>query len=322
MNWNGNEKKEMRDIALEHTGKAVKTAIMFPSYSKKCVIEGLKNGKFDSNTFMIAVEKEAKYIETIHNFMRKHFKNYYIHKGPLETLNLDKVLFTGSIFDEKKIDYAFFDFCGNLTHKIAYWLNKYTHCFKTNAKVVFTFYAKNRKKKFEKLIWKHTDKEVLPEVAEKLRYTVHNLLDVIYNGNLIKNIQFDCQTLYLAFEQKEINFDYIYRYKDSSDMVLIGCNVSKEPNGRNDFIEFLDENNEKWGYASQVIRRGRQKKSKTEKNIKKAYIDRLNITCLEDLNKPAIKAWITRFAREDNTTVKAIIAGIKRSLTIRNKKAA
>jgi len=322
MNWNGNEKGEMRTMALEHSGKAVKVAIMFPSYSKKCLKEGLQNGKFNKDTFIIAVEKEAKYIKTIYNFLRSHFKNYYIHKGPLETLKLDKILMTDTIFDEKKIDYAFFDLCGNLTNRITYWLNKYTHCFETDAKVIFTFKAVNRKKKFEKLIWKHTDNQILPKVAEKLRYTVHNLLDFISDGKLIKNIQFNCQTLFMAFEKKEINFDYFYRYRDTTDMFLIGCNIGDTPSGRTDFMTFMDKNNEKWGYASQAIRRGRQKNRKITEAIKKCYLDRLNIKCLTDLDKPAIKAWITRFAKEDNTTVKAVIAGIKRSWTVRHQKAA
>ena len=314
MKWNGNEKKEMRTIALGHEGKAVKVAIMFPSYSKKCIIEGLENGKFDSNTFMIAVEKDSRHIKTIYNFLRSNFKNYYIHKGPLESLKLDKIL------DGRKVDYAFFDFCGNLTQLVAYWLHRYTDCFKTDAKLIFTFYAKNRKKLFEKLIWKHTDKQVLPEVAEKLRYTVHNLLDVIWDGKLIKNIQFDCQTLYLAFERKEINFDYIYRYKDTSDMVLIGCNVSKDPSGRNEFYDFLDKNNEKWEYASQPIRRGWQKNSKVKKNVKQNLLDKLHITCFKDLEKSGVRAWITRIANQNGTSPTRVLAGLKRSLTVRGCK--
>ena len=315
MNWNGNEKGKMRNIALEHKGEAVKVGFGMPSFSCKCIKKGLENGKFNKDTFMIVVEYNAEYIKPIHNFMRKHFNDYYIHKGSIETLELDKVL------DGKKIDYAFFDFCGNLTQQIAYWLYRYTDCFEIDAKLIFTFYAKIRKDLFPKLIWKHTDNQILPKVADKLRYTVHNLLDNIYNGNLVKNIQFDCQTLYLAFEKKEINFDYIYRYKDSSDMVLIGCNMSGEPNGRNDFYDFMDKHNEDWEYASQPIRRGKQKKSKVKNNVKQNLIDKLHITCFKDLEKVGVKAWITRIANQNGTSPARVMAGLKRCLTVRHKAA-
>ena len=88
MNWNGNEKGEMRTMALEHSGKAVKVAIMFPSYSKKCLKEGLQNGKFNKDTFIIAVEKEAKYIKTIYKGCFR--KPLPLWEGMNETLNQPK----------------------------------------------------------------------------------------------------------------------------------------------------------------------------------------------------------------------------------------
>jgi hypothetical protein len=315
--WSKEEKEKMRITALEHTGRASKVAIMLPSYSAKCLIKGLKNGKFNRKTFIIAVEKNYRYAKKLENFLKKNFNNYYLHRSPIEILKLDEVL------DGKKVDYAFFDFCGNLTNRIAYWLHSNARHFKTNAQVVFTFRAIDRIKQFERFIWKKTDKQVLPEVAEKLRHAEHNLLDIVTDGKLIKNIQFDCQTLHLAFERQEIEFDYVYRYRDSSDMVLIGCTIGEEKINEEVFYNLINSYDQTVGYSSQAIRHGwghkrRRKGKKTV--VKVSYIDEIGISSFADLNKPWVKARITKLSKRDNTTPAKVTGGLKRSLTVRGAK--
>jgi hypothetical protein len=113
--------------------------LTLPSDELRDIYEALERKTINRNTFIIAIEKDATKAKKIDIQLKKLFKHYYLHQGPLDTLDLNKVL------NGKKIKLAFFDLCGQITADVANWFIRLNGDeFAENAQVSYTFHQSYR----------------------------------------------------------------------------------------------------------------------------------------------------------------------------------
>jgi len=123
-NYSGTIKRSVRLRAL-HTPKMdnpSKVSVFYPSKEQLCVKEALNLGVINTGTFIIAIENDKDTIPFIRKGMKKlgfrEGKNLYIHEGETVSFkNLEEVL------NGRKIDYAFLDFCGELSIGLLHWID-------------------------------------------------------------------------------------------------------------------------------------------------------------------------------------------------------
>ena len=141
MAWDGTEKAIMRSkIVQKMKGeKASKVAFFMPAASCVDIIEALKTGRINKSTFIVGAEKDTTIKKKIDKKLTAlGIRKFHIHDGKLHTFPLHKVL--GS----QKIDFAFFDFCGDIMPKEMLWFSQTSKCFAVGSRIGFTFSARKR----------------------------------------------------------------------------------------------------------------------------------------------------------------------------------
>ena len=135
MNYHRKVKNEVRTndfISPEIGKKPAKVFIDLPAPGCIDLKELLKNKVINRNTFVIAVEGKSqdetekqhqKNLRKIEKFLKANFKKYYLWGKSFHTLKLDEVL------GKKKVDFAYFDFCGSLSPELFAWFYQYRNCF-------------------------------------------------------------------------------------------------------------------------------------------------------------------------------------------------
>jgi len=130
--WGGRGKNGARSSVVSLAKpKAAKAALFFPGHSCLCVEEARRQGTIDKDTFIVVVERDPAIAKVIRRKMRNF--DYHLHVGEVTTMDLSSVL------GRRRINFAFFDFCGQLTSEIASWISKQTDVFAKGAHVAFTF---------------------------------------------------------------------------------------------------------------------------------------------------------------------------------------
>jgi len=335
-------KARVREYALAkgQLERAAKCVVLLPAEKGHDIELGLKNGLLNRNTFVIAVEKNPIIAKNMGKLLSKNFNNFHVHAGPIETLKLDEV-------GPCKVDYAFLDFCGNLTPQIADWIDQYSNQFVSNNVIHFTFKAINRKKQFQNSIIK-TCPESINNIDRHLENCRNNLVSELFtNGkknqsqynrmsnktNIIISIKAICVALQKTID-REIIFDRIIKYRDTTaEMVLISVTITDKEKTETDIEKIFFDYDGKVGYNSQIRyktppkSKGKRKKYLPGREVYKVEIQhrtRFNIKTRKDLEKPAVKAALTKYANEIAKILKMdpvkkrrqIIAGINRSLTV------
>ncbi len=154
--YNSPTKNSMRDVALGF-GRPSNAALLFPGPQLRCLDQGVKSGMFDpKKTSIICIEKKPDIAKRIKAYLEKHKFNYYLHEGNAD--KLDPTLMR-KFLGEKKLDFAFFDFCNTLNLYTAEWLGNLSNMFKRLAKVSFTFAVPVR-----------TDNSFLPQIDKARLY--------------------------------------------------------------------------------------------------------------------------------------------------------
>jgi hypothetical protein len=266
-NWRRTNKDIARLKAVE-CDKTHKIAVFLPSDSCEDLKEGLENGLIDLNTYLIVVERENDRMKSIEKFLKtKKFKNYYPHLGEVFDLDLEVVL------KDKKVDYMFFDICGNLTAKIANWFNKYQDYFSLNMRMPTTLAIHHRKGEFNSAIETILKNENEKELDELLTVN-NNLLSCNVNkNNLIEHVRSNCQVLYYAFSKRKISITELHIYQDErTPMILINTIIGQSKIEDETFKKIAKEYSKKVSSQSGIVKIKKTKDTKDTKiKITNAY---------------------------------------------------
>ena len=226
------EKNRIRinQVILPQKRKSPKTILVFPAKGCLDLKEMLKSKVINKKTFVIAVEQHKETAKKIENFLKKHFDNYYMHNTVLVSLHLDKIL------KNRKIDLAFFDFCGFFNFEEQSWIYRNYESFKKNASIAFTFKTVDRfdrKDTKESVTQKRYIRFLKGVIDDKLNYTVNNLSRGLWGGkvhdsrkNVIKRIKFYITELFVAFDKKDFDVNSVLTYKDGEEMVFISLTLT------------------------------------------------------------------------------------------------
>ncbi len=176
-----------RSIAVQkHDGKVSECALFLPSKNCECIKEALKTGLVDKNTYIVAVEKNLSYLPSIVSFLSENFNDFEInaHCGSdilekrtrieeIEEMDIFDYPFDSGVYF---FDYAFFDFCGQITDKMAIWMmdNFNEELFKIGAHICFTNEVAFRKNRlFERYDNLHNNGGIV-DICSKLKISLEN----------------------------------------------------------------------------------------------------------------------------------------------------
>ena len=142
-NYDNDRKNPVRTLALSRRCRS-NNAILFPGENMFCLDEGCQSGLFDPRTtMMICIEQNRAKAKRIEGGLQEWgFKNSYVHRGQADKLHADDLNF---VLGNRKVDYAFFDFCGQLTLELFQWgFIHLADVFAPKATVAFTFALQTR----------------------------------------------------------------------------------------------------------------------------------------------------------------------------------
>ena len=340
-NWDFEQKNIARTSALkagiETFPNGVKNALFFPSNTCLDIYEAKDIGLINSKTFLIIVEREEKTIKNIKkNLKRLKLKNFYIHNGEIEDLNLTKVL------KNKKLEYVFFDICGNLTGKIADWFNINQDNFADNMIIPFTFQIAPRRKRANKrgrksknepttlmmAIDKNTknvnDNIVFPSnnnIIESFRY--------MKSQNLLRDINFIIKTIFYSFSNRNISINNAYIYRDLENksplnMIMLNAKLKGQKKENILWEKIVNEHDSKVCNASRIRKNNVVKIVNVKKKgivMSKSIAEELGIYKYRSYAKvpPQKKAWITIKAKKRGDDPKMVHAGIKATFSKKRK---
>jgi hypothetical protein len=140
MRWNFDTKNEVRDIALRRKTPA-KAAILLPGENQLCLRQGVKSGLFDPRkTKLICIDDSPSFAAKIKRVAhRLGFTNdtCFVFAGKADRLTRQMMM---NFFDGRKVDFAFLDFCGQLTRELARWIgHECRDIFEKDSCVSYTF---------------------------------------------------------------------------------------------------------------------------------------------------------------------------------------
>lgn len=340
-NWDFGPKNEARNLALSvtsRTRKPVKTALFFPSDTCLDLIQSLKRGLITRKTYLILVEKEETVIIEIKRFLRKMgFKNYYIHdhKAGIHKLNLTTAL------QGRKLDFMFFDICGNLTPEIAYWFYNNQSNFNKNMMMPTTLAihprgirAKTRGPKKENgRLCKFF--HVVEKETQDIMYdaSIFGKKDNLASSNaeslyLLRDFRLSCKALFHMFSTKNISIEETLIYRDTStNMAMFNIRIIGDKTADNTFESIITAYDKKVCRAKMLrkVRLERTKRRKKTNNTPRVVlVEMAEIAKYKTYeNVPShIKAKITKQANLNKASIKMTHAGYKARLTKLTNRAA
>jgi len=225
--WNGEMKEAARSLAVRSDKKnPAKVYLGLPGSGCKCVREALKQGTIDADTFVIAVERDPETADLIETQLNGLVKDYHLHRDTITTLNIDTVL------QDRKVDFAFLDFCGSLYNELAQWLVDQRHIFTDDAQVAFTFSICPRASSFmnkAKAIFKWfftLDMCEFKMLAKSVDKQLRRKARFIYgsdNGYRFATVASAYAILSLGYHVEITNCD---EYCDTSPMIMVKFRIS------------------------------------------------------------------------------------------------
>lgn len=325
------------------TTSPAKVAIFLPADSCIDVKLALETGVINKRTFLIIVEKAHSAATKIRAYMSKTFpKNgYAICELELEKLDLENVL------EGRKVDYAFLDMCGQITHKVAYWLHKNQDCFTDDAIIGITRYARVRASDpWFSLVAEWMDEQDYFELSAKMeeargdltgdvsvkkvstktlktgKYPANELKDIVTRHRFIHFARVACHITMSALSRKEVEIERVFLYKDNSEMHLIILKIKGSKIPQRDILEPIREYDKTLtSYAARIWptkTEGKKRKRKTKEEIelaKKLSIVVHTITSRRRFTMSAVeKGKITRWAQALGKKPIMVVAGIKATM--------
>ena len=132
--WVNKPNKEgSRYHLFSHVEEPIKTILSFPGSGQMCLKTAVKMGKIDKSTFIIAVEEDSVIADKIQEYLNTLPNESYLHRKSLRYFhNIAKVL------NGRKIDCAFFDFCGLVDLHSTNWIMKHRNNFATGCVIGYT----------------------------------------------------------------------------------------------------------------------------------------------------------------------------------------
>jgi len=340
-NYHSKAKKTVRTIATKKIDKPSKRAIVFPSVEANSTKQNFKTGNFTNKSFLIPVEQNPDIRDEVDLVVAELTKNTVsalackAHSVPLEKyLDLKK---------GEKLDYTFFDICGNETVKIARWFYLYQEYLENGMRLPMTIQVESKRG------FGYNYDAVNNATNGNHNTFVHNLLrkqgtEITLLSSSISPAAWDSlfaqiYLIYCSMPNKEIEFKSINVYNNSDicereegqigklaeEMAMIDMVIndreeldttilSKLKKVFKSYNELICDNSEKVELKHRVRKvRGKAKKSTN----KVAFVDMFNIKTKADLNKTKTIKAIRKYADKQGIKVSNILGGIGRSLTIR-----
>jgi hypothetical protein len=132
--WVNKPNKEgSRQHLFSHVSKPIDAGLFFPGSGQMCIRTAKEMGAIDDNTFIIAVEEDKKTANKIQKYLDTLPNKSYIHRKSLRYFH--KI---AAVLDGKKIDCAFFDFCGLVDLHSTNWIMKHRKNFATGCVIGYT----------------------------------------------------------------------------------------------------------------------------------------------------------------------------------------
>ena len=136
--WNVKEKNTVRSLVCKKTRKPYRNVLLLPGKSSLDIKKMLENGSIDSNTNILAVERDPEVCKKIHKFLsskakKKEIKSFQIFANELHFLPLQ---------GGEDLDFVYLDTCGQLNAKVLSWLATIVQIpgvFAPNAKIYLAF---------------------------------------------------------------------------------------------------------------------------------------------------------------------------------------
>lgn len=327
-NWDFGKKNEARNLALSVIKKAVKTALFFPSDTCLDLIQALKNGLITRKTFLIIVERDEKVIKEIKKFLKKlGFKNYYIHdhKSGVYKLNLTAVL------KGRKLDFMFFDICGNLRPEVAYWFYNNQSNFGKNMMMPTTFAihprgsrAKTRGPKKEdgrlSQFFHIVDRETREILYDASVYGKKNNIVSCEDESeyLLRDFRLTCKALFHIFSTRNISIEETLVYRETNEsktnMAMLNIRILGDKEQDKTFENIIEAYDKKVSGQKKLrkVRKTRKKRSKNKQN-KVTLVEMSEVAKYKTYDKipPYIKAKITRQAKLNKASKTMTHAGYK-----------
>jgi hypothetical protein len=318
--WDLAVRNEVRKFA-EKAKKGRKIALYLPSSKCRDLANAIRLGIINKETLLIIVEgdkdinERKKSLKTIRTFLtRNQLTNVYIHDDRIHKLKLEQVL------EGKKIDFMFFDICGNFSAEIANWFHLNQDHFEDDMYLPMTLaihprgmrQGKSDESKFVNAVNKNTDCTLK---TLQLNDIPNNLLDCeeIQSPNLLRDVRVALKALYFAFSRRNLDISYIRGYRNDdpewhTNMMNLHIKLDGKKVENDTFENIVKTYDKNVSYASQLRRYGRQVNMKIKANVKKvmpktAYAIARHLEIFGNysdlMNIPRGKeAWITILAKK------------------------
>jgi len=145
-------KMAARSVALQFAGAGTPTpsacSILLPGRDLLDVREGLSTGRLTTQTHLIVFEKDAQLaVHILCELRRLGFRNVTLRNEHLEKCDLFGALAPGEL-----VDFAFLDFCNQLTPGICHWLVSNEQYFTPDAVVAITLSTMARNNRLVKAL--------------------------------------------------------------------------------------------------------------------------------------------------------------------------
>jgi hypothetical protein len=286
--WDFEQKNIAREIALGAIKKMSKVAIFFPSDTCMDLRLALKLHRISLTTFLIIVERNPEVVKEIKKYLKKvGFKNYIIHDHYAGVHKLD----LKSVLKGKKVDFMFFDLCGNLKAEIWYWLQQNQDNFTNDASIPMTFAlhprgarakTRGRKKDTGRLTSFYF---AVNKITDDFSYetSVFGKKDNLASCGdessfLLRDFRLTCKAITHAFSKRNICIKetYIYRSEDADKkkqsrtnmgMFNIRINGTKEEDLT--YKKIISEYDKKVSKGKMLIKARKQRTCKNRKNVLK-----------------------------------------------------
>lgn len=347
-NYGSKAKDLVRTIATKKIGKASKFSMGFPSVEALDTKQNFKTGNYNKSTFFIPIEETNEKPEFRRDKVDKQMAKLTKNTVPAlacksHAVKLEKYL---DLKKGEKLDYMFYDICGNETVKIARWFFLYQEYLENGMRMPMTIQVESKRG------FGYNYEAVNNATKGKHNSFVHNLLrkqgtEITLLSSSISPEAWDSlyaqiYLIYCSMPNKVIDFKTIHVYNNADvierkkgqigklaeDMALIDMVIedrdeldtvilSKLKKVVNAYNELISNNSEKVELKHRVRKvRGKAKKSQN----KVAFMDMFKIKTKDDLNKTKTVKAIRKYADKKGMKVSDITAGIGRSLTIRARK--
>jgi len=328
------EKEKGREHFSDQFISPLNVCLIFPGSGCVDIKLFIKKGIINSNTLIIAIEKDRNSIKKIEKYLKTLPNEYYIHDRDLRYFsNLEEVL------DGREIDGAFLDFCGQIDPHSTYWIMKNKHLFADGSIIGYTVGSNPRKgqkfiDKFDNYCLKGNPNKWMKTCLtryyeESMSYISHiDNCYSFYNPTDIKRIPtrqrkdsyiFNvCKVFSIMFDSFcEISSVFTYKDEDHSHgMNLIIGKIDRQKEFNTDchlsLYHFIKE------YYSNSMSRRNKKHSVTKVNSKEKFQE-LKVHLIQNgvknngviKVKPSKKAWVDRYSQMFGKKTNKVWDGIK-----------